>query len=145
MRVRVLNPSWVCCRLLCGAPGRCGTPHRGGPELGKRHLLCCTYVDLVKFTPTLPVGTPVPAPALVSRLLATCREGPHLAAEGKARGRAQPGIPGGCPHGESALLSVPLIEQDIFLDHSDSLLLVAHVYLKRGSVDMLQDSIPYVL
>src|SRR6266700_2264931 len=83
---------------------------------------------------TLAVGAPVPAPALVSRLLTARREGPDLAAEGEGRGGAQPGIPGGRAHGQPARLSMLLVEQGIFLYHRHSLIRVAHVRLQTGSL-----------
>src|SRR6266567_1152024 len=83
---------------------------------------------------TLAVGTPVPAPSLVSRLLAARREGPDLAAEGEGCGGAQPGIPGGRAHGQPARLSLLLVEQGIFVYHRHSLIRVTHAHHHTGSL-----------
>src|SRR5215471_416267 len=74
----------------------------------------------------LAVGAPVPSPSFVACLLFACGERPHLAAEGEGRGGAQPGVPIRRAYSEPTRLSIPLVEQDIFLYYRHSLLLVAH-------------------
>src|SRR5258707_14078431 len=103
-------------RLISSERVRCGKGSGNGFEPVERHLLRQAQIGTVELPSTLAVGTPVPAPALMPRLLAARREGPHLTAEGESRGGTQTGIPGGRAHGQPTPLSITLVEQGSFLD-----------------------------
>src|SRR5258708_29088469 len=96
-------------RLISSERVRCGKACGNGFEPVERHLLRQAQIGTVELPSTLAVGTPVPAPALVPRLLAARREGPHLTAEGESRGGHQPGRPGRRAHREPARLSVSFV------------------------------------
>src|SRR5690349_25009547 len=83
----------------------------------ERQLLRRAHID----TAELAVGAPVPASALVPRLLATCRERADLAAESEGGCGAQPGIPGWGIYGEPVVLPIPLVDQGIILHNRHDL------------------------
>src|SRR5258708_25017424 len=101
-------------RLISSERVRCGKACGNGFEPVERHLLRQAQIGTVELPSTLAVGTPVPAPALVPRLLAARREGPHLTAEGESRGGTQPGIPGRPAPGPPTPLSIPFVEEGLF-------------------------------
>src|SRR5260370_37722993 len=112
-------------RLISSERVRCGKACGNGFEPVERHLLRQAQIGTVELPSTLAVGTPVPAPALVPRLLAARREGPHLTAEGESRGGTQPGIPGGRGPGQATSLVIPLVEEGALFDHPHSILSVS--------------------
>src|SRR5260370_13276082 len=95
-------------RLISSERVRCGKACGNGFEPVERHLLRQAQIGTVELPSTLAVGTPVPAPALVPRLLAARREGPHLTAEGESRGGTHTRLPGGRAHRQPPPLSIPL-------------------------------------
>src|SRR5260370_32218702 len=124
-----VSNSGVRFRLISRERVRCGKACGNGFEPVERHLLRQAQIGTVELPSTLAVGTPVPAPALVPRLLAARREGPHLTAEGESRGGTQPRIPGGPAPGEPTRSSLPFVGQGLFLYLKHSLLLLALVHL----------------
>src|SRR5258708_36291971 len=108
-------------RLISSERVRCGKACGNGFEPVERHLLRQAQIGTVELPSTLAVGTPVPAPALMPRLLAARREGPHLTAEGESRGGTQPSLPRGRGHRQPTPLSIPFVGQGIFLYHKPNL------------------------
>src|SRR6266567_7386789 len=108
-------------RVLCGQG--CGD----GPEPVERHLLLCAQIDAVELASALAVGTPVPGPTLIARLLSADGKGSQRTAHTEAGGRPQPGKPGGATHPQLIVLSVSLIDQRLTFYESTGPVLVAHV------------------
>src|SRR6266568_1525888 len=115
-------------RLLCGDRVLCGQGRSDGSEPVERHLLRRAQIDAVELASALAVGTPVPVPTLIARLLSADGKGSERTAHTEAGGRPQPGIPGRGSHPELIVLSVSLIDQRLTFDESSRPVLVAHAH-----------------